>query len=73
VLALETSTQSEEVILCRLERNLKKSNANQSRYEMSLSVGVSRFDPKHPVPLGELMAQADRVMYEQKRSRLEHS
>ena len=70
VLALETSTQSQEVILRRLEKNLKKSNANQFRYEMSLSVGLSRFDPKHPVSLGELMAQADQAMYEQKRSRL---
>jgi len=70
VLALETSTQSQEAILRRLEKNLKKSNANQFRYEMSLSVGLSRFDPKHPVSLGELMAQADQAMYEQKRSRL---
>jgi diguanylate cyclase (GGDEF)-like protein len=68
VLAMEASTQSQEVILHRLEKSLKKSNANQSRYEMSLSVGLARFDPKHPVSLGELMAQADRAMYEQKRS-----
>jgi len=69
VLAMEASTQSEEVILRRLEKSLKKSNANQSRYEMSLSVGLARFDPKHPVSLGALVAQADRAMYEEKRNR----
>jgi two-component system, cell cycle response regulator len=69
VLAMEASTQSEEVILLRLEKSLKKSNANQSRYKMSLSVGLARFDPKHPVSLGALMAQADRAMYEGKRNR----
>ena len=69
VLAMEASSQNEEVILRRLEKSLKKSNANETRYEASLSVGVARFDPKHAISLGELMAQADRAMYEQKRSR----
>jgi two-component system cell cycle response regulator len=70
VLAMEASTQSQEVILRRLEKSLKKSNASQSRYAMSLSVGLARFDPKHPVSLGALIAQADQAMYEQKRRRL---
>jgi len=67
-LTSETSNQTREVILRRLEKNLKKSNANESRYELSLSVGVARFDPKHAVSLGELMGQADEAMYEQKRN-----
>jgi two-component system cell cycle response regulator len=69
VLATEASTQSPEVILRRLEKSLKRSNASQSRYKVSLSVGLARFDPKHPVSLGALLAQADQAMYEQKRSR----
>jgi len=68
VLALEASNQSEEVILRRLEKNLKKSSATESRYELSLSVGVVRFDPKRPITLGELMVQADKAMYEKKHS-----
>jgi diguanylate cyclase (GGDEF)-like protein len=67
-LALETSNQTQEVILSRLEKNLKKSSATESRYELSLCVGVARFDPKHPIPLGELMVLADRAMYEKKRT-----
>ena len=69
VLTTESSSRSQEVILRRLEKSLKKSNANQSRYRVSLSIGLARFDPKHPVSLGALLAQADQAMYEQKRSR----
>jgi len=68
VLALEASGQTQEVLLRRLEKCLKKSKASESRYELSLSVGVARFDPKRTVSLGELMAQADKAMYEQKRN-----
>jgi diguanylate cyclase (GGDEF)-like protein len=68
VLASEASTQTQDVLLRRLEKTLKKSNAGESRYQLSLSVGVARFDPKRAVSLGELMAQADEVMYEQKRN-----
>jgi diguanylate cyclase (GGDEF)-like protein len=68
VLASEASSQTQEVLLRRLEKNLKKSNANESRYELSLSVGVARFDPKRAISLGELMAQADEAMYEQKQN-----
>ncbi len=68
VLAPEASSQTQEVLLRRLEKTLKKSNSGESRYELSLSVGVARFDPKRAVSLGELMAQADEAMYEQKRN-----
>jgi diguanylate cyclase (GGDEF)-like protein len=71
VLALEVSSESQEVILRRLEKGLKESNAKESRYQLALSIGVARFDPKRPVSLGELMALADKAMYEQKRSRLQ--
>ena len=66
VLALEASSQYEEVILDRLEANLEESSASESRYRLSLSVGVGRFDPERPVSLRELLAQADQAMYEQK-------
>lgn len=67
VLALESSNQTQEVIVRRLEKNLKKASAPESRYELSLCVGVARFDPKHATTLGELMVQADKAMYEKKR------
>jgi diguanylate cyclase (GGDEF)-like protein len=69
VLALETSSQYQEIILERLKKNLDKSRGSETRYELSLSVGVGRFEPRSPVSLGELMAQADQAMYEQKGKR----
>ncbi len=73
VLATEASVQTSEILLRRLEKALKKSNSGESRYQLSLSVGVARFDSKCAVSLGELMAQADEAMYEQKRSHQESS
>jgi diguanylate cyclase (GGDEF)-like protein len=69
VLALEASSQHENVILRRLAKKLKASNAGESRYELSLSVGVARFDPKNPILLGELLTRADAAMYGRKRDR----
>jgi diguanylate cyclase (GGDEF)-like protein len=69
VLALEASREDDGVILHRLEERIKKSNSTESRYALSLSVGVARFDPRDAVSLGELMEKADRDMYAQKRSR----
>jgi diguanylate cyclase (GGDEF)-like protein len=67
VLASETSNQTQEIILRRLDKNLKKSSATEPRYVLSLCVGVARFDPKCAITLGELMVQADKAMYEKKR------
>ena len=73
VMSLEASSQVEGLLLRRLERNLRKVGATEKRYRLSLSVGVSRFDPKEPISLGELMSQADKAMYEQKRKRSDSS
>jgi len=69
VLALEASGHSQEVILRRLHENLQESSTDESRYELSLSVGVARLDPRRTVSLGELLEQADLAMYEEKRKK----
>lgn len=69
VLAQEASDQTQEVILRRLEKNLKKWIAAGSRNGLSLCVGVARFEAKRAVTLGKLLAQADKAMYEKKRAR----
>ncbi|HUL16478.1 MAG TPA: GGDEF domain-containing protein [Terriglobales bacterium] len=66
VLAQEASNQTHEVLLHRLEKNLKKVSAGEQRYPLSLCIGVARFDPKRAITLGELMVQADKAMYEKK-------
>jgi diguanylate cyclase (GGDEF)-like protein len=68
VLALAAPQDSEQWILSRLERNLKKANGTGNGYSLTLSVGVARFDPKHSITLGELMVQADKAMYEKKQT-----
>lgn len=69
IMALEANCEDRGVILQRLEKNLKTSNTSESRYPLSLSVGMSRFDPKHPVSLGKLISAADEAMYEEKKNR----
>src|SRR6266852_7109203 len=69
VLAIEASGHSEATIRTRLFECLKSISAEQSRYEISLSLGVARFDPNSRTSIGELMVKADQAMYEQKRRR----
>jgi diguanylate cyclase (GGDEF)-like protein len=70
VLAIEAAGHSEPTIKARLFERLKSISAEQqSRYEISLSVGVARFDPRNVTSIGELMVKADQAMYEQKRRR----
>jgi two-component system, cell cycle response regulator len=69
VLAIEASGRSEAKIKTRLFECLKSTSAEQSRYELSLSLGLARFDPGSRSSIGELMAKADQAMYEQKRRR----
>jgi diguanylate cyclase (GGDEF)-like protein len=67
-LATEAASQSETSILSRLRERLEFASTNESRCLLSLSVGVVRFVPGVPSSIAELMLQADRAMYEIKRS-----
>jgi diguanylate cyclase (GGDEF)-like protein len=69
VLAIEATGHSEATIKTRLFECLKAINPDQSRYDLSLSLGVARFDPSTCTSIGELMVKADQAMYEQKRGR----
>ncbi len=67
VLAIEATDHSEETIKTRLFECLIAINAEQSGYEISLSLGVARFDPGSQKSIREFMMKADQAMYEQKR------
>jgi diguanylate cyclase (GGDEF)-like protein len=69
ILALEASSRNQETILHRLQKALRKANEEESRYSLSLSVGVARFDPIQDLSLAALMGEADRAMYQNKRSK----
>jgi len=73
VLAMEATRYSERAIQERLKENLRRCNAGETRYSLSLSIGVARFEPFHAATVEELMSEADRKMYEQKRSRHAHA
>ncbi len=67
VMAIETNGSPAEVLITRLQENLKARNAREDRhYKLSLSVGLARYDPEHPCSIDELLARADKAMYERK-------
>jgi len=70
VLAVEAGGHCEATIKARLFELLKSISVKQSRYSISLSMGVARFDPDSPASIADLMMKADQAMYEQKRQRL---
>ena len=67
VLASDASIASRQVIVQRIEESLEKANIAESRFKLSFSVGMARFDPGSARTLGELMAYADWDMYLHKR------
>lgn len=69
VLAWEASVPNVRTILGRVAKNLKEANADESRYRLSLSVGIAKYDPHSPLTLAQLMDCADKDMYEHKRHR----
>jgi two-component system cell cycle response regulator len=69
VLAIEASGHSEATIKARLFECLKSICVKESRYQISLSLGLARFDSESLTSIGELMAKADQAMYEHKRQR----
>ena len=73
VLAVDVSSPSRQAIVPRIEEALAKVNAKESRYLLSFSIGVARFEPQAASSLGELMLRADQEMYADKRSRQRRS
>jgi len=70
VLAIEAQRRSVPVISRRLQDNLAVCNTKAgTRYQLSLSVGYALYDPHSPCSTDELITQADKSMYEQKRSK----
>lgn len=67
VLAMETLKANPEVLIDRLNKKIEEHNSKRGTdYELSLSTGFSVYDPKNPISIEELMATADKDMYEDK-------
>lgn len=73
ILAAEGEDRSCDAIVRRLDTAIKDVNAQGGITELSMSVGVARFNPENPVSLAELLTEADCDMYRHKRGRTSFS
>ena len=71
VLAVDASVESAEILTNRIHAALEAQNQQgNGNYQLSLSIGVAPYDLANPCTLSELIAQADSLMYEQKRAKV---
>lgn len=70
VLAIDATPDNAQLVTARLQERLKEHNAQAGRpYTLSISIGIASHNPpEQPVSLDDLIAQADLLMYERKRT-----
>ena len=69
VLALESGPSGADRLVARLQEKLAATNAQPGRkYKISLCIGVARYEPGQECTIGDLVARADGLMYEQKQA-----
>jgi diguanylate cyclase (GGDEF)-like protein/PAS domain S-box-containing protein len=70
VLAIDARDETEKALMNRLQNALEASNQLKPRkHTLSLSTGLARYDHGKPSSLDELIARADALMYEKKRTK----
>lgn len=70
VCLVEDERSTAETVISRLRDNISVYNTELSRpYQLSLSVGISRFDNECPCSVDQMLTRADKEMYEEKRSK----
>ena len=70
VMPIETTGDNLEIVTNRLQKAVEMDNTKSKReYNLSISTGTAYFDPLSPCTIDELLSQADRLMYEQKRTK----
>jgi len=70
ILAIDTTGIYPDIIMSRLQNQIDMHNKSGNRhYKISISMGTAYYDPDNPCSLDELMSRADKLMYEQKRSK----
>jgi diguanylate cyclase (GGDEF)-like protein len=70
VLALEAPKVHEVELLERLRERVREINTRtKERYCLSVSIGTARFDGEGRTRLDDLLAEADRMMHEEKKSK----
>ena len=70
VMPIKTTGDNLEIVINRLQKAVEMDNTKSKReYKLSISIGTAYFDPLSPCTIDELLSQADKLMYEQKRSK----
>ncbi len=68
IIPVGTAGDNIENIIGRLQKNIENHNATKKRnYTLSMSCGIAYFNPEAPCSLDELLAQGDKMMYQQKK------
>lgn len=68
ILAVDAGETGEEILTARLRERIERYNDERNRpYRVSLSVGAVRVPPKRDLVIDDLIADADRLMYQHKR------
>lgn len=69
VLALNAPATGVQTMTARLQSNLDHHNSQNRYYQLSLSIGIAQFDPKKVSSLEEMIMEADKALYENKRKK----
>ncbi len=70
VLAIDTNAENPEISIARLQTLIDTRNNQKNRKnKISISIGYSYYDPENPCSLDELLARADKLMYEEKQNK----
>jgi len=70
ILVEESEGLTPETLLKRLQDKIDGFNReNKLPFQLSISMGISFYDPEHPCSIDELLIRADKLMYEQKRGK----
>lgn len=70
VIPINADGNDVDIIIARLQKKLEVYNTKETgRCKLSLSIGITYYDPDHPCSIDELLGQADKSMYEQKNNK----
>jgi diguanylate cyclase (GGDEF)-like protein/PAS domain S-box-containing protein len=70
VLAVNLTEANSRTVTARLQQLIDlQNNQENRRYKLSISIGWAYYDPETPCSIDELIARADKLMYEQKQKK----
>jgi len=68
IFPIDSTHEGARTAEARLRSNIDTFNADKSNpFNLSVSMGISSYDPEHPCSIDELLVRADKLMYEEKR------